>query len=143
LLQSHEHIVNLIEVFRHDQRVYIVFEQLQRTLLEEIQGSRGLKELEAKKIIYQMMKACHHMHRDIKPENMLMSRNGVLKVCDMGFARYLNNTQPLSEYVSTRWYRAPEILVSHANTEGIYIWAIGCIFCELLTNRPLFAGKMK
>ena len=147
LLQPHEHIVNLIEVFRHDSRVYIVFEQLQRTLLEEIQGSRGLKELDAKKIIYQMMKACQHMHtkgvmhRDIKPENMLMSRNGVLKVCDMGFARYLSNTQPLSEYVSTRWYRAPEVLVSHAYDAGIDIWAVGCIFCELLTGKPLFAGK--
>jgi serine/threonine protein kinase len=53
------------------------------------------------------------MHRDIKPENLLLSRNGVLKVCDFGLARYLNNTNPLSEYVSTRWYRAPEILVSH------------------------------
>lgn len=120
---------------------------MQRTLLDEINGSKGLSELEAKKLVYQMVKACQHMHakgvmhRDIKPENLLLSRNGVLKVCDLGSSRYLNNSNPLSEYVSTRWYRAPELLVSHSYDEGIDIWAVGCIFCEMLTGKPLFAGK--
>lgn len=74
-----------------------MFEQLNRTILEEIQQTKGLDNLEAKKIIYQMVRACAHMHktgimhRDIKPENMLLSRNGVLKVCDMGFARFIQS----------------------------------------------------
>jgi serine/threonine protein kinase len=82
------------------------------------------------------------MHRDIKPENMLLSRNGILKVCDMGFARHINSLKPLTEYVSTRWYRAPELLIESAGySSGIDIWAIGCIYVELLTGKPLFTGR--
>lgn len=128
--------------------MWLIFEQLNRSILEEIQLTRGLDNLEAKKIVYQMIKACAHMHqlgivhRDIKPENLLLSKNGVLKVCDMGFARYMNNQSPLTEYVSTRWYRAPELLIESAGYgTGIDIWAIGCIFVELITGKPLFTGK--
>jgi len=87
-----------MEVFREDNRIYLVFEQLNRTILDEIQGQsnqQGIDHLEAKKIIWQMLKACDFMHahnvvhRDFKPENMLLSRNGVLKICDFGFARQL------------------------------------------------------
>lgn len=95
-----------------------------------------------------MLKACAHMHakgiihRDIKPENMLLSKNGVLKVCDLGSARNQSSTQPLTEYVSTRWYRAPELLVTHSSyNTGIDVWAVGCIFVELLTGKALFNGK--
>lgn len=81
-------------------------------------------------------------HRDIKPENLMLSRNGVVKICDLGSARLLNNPQPMSEYVSTRWYRAPELLVNHQIYGAeIDVWAIGCIFVELLTGKPLFNGK--
>jgi serine/threonine protein kinase len=95
-----------------------------------------------------MVKACAHMHskgvihRDIKPENMMLSRNGVLKICDLGSARILSSTAPMSEYVSTRWYRAPELLVTHANYgAAIDVWAIGCIFVELITGKALFNGR--
>ena len=82
------------------------------------------------------------MHRDIKPENLILTKNGVLKVCDLGSARLLASTTPLSEYVSTRWYRAPENLVTHPNYgPEIDVWAIGCIFVELLTGKGLFEGR--
>ena len=93
---KHDHIVDLLEVFREDNRIFLVFEQLNRTILDELQGRNdysGIEPLEAKKIIWQMLKACDFMHshnivhRDFKPENMLLSRNGVLKICDFGFAR--------------------------------------------------------
>jgi len=112
----------------------------------------GIEPLEAKKIIWQMLKACDFMHshnivhRDFKPENMLLSRNGVLKICDFGFARQLLQTDvvqgtPLTEYVSTRWYRAPELLVGLPNyTNAVDVWAIGCIFVELVTGQALFTG---
>ena len=99
-----------------------------------------------------MLKACDFMHshnivhRDFKPENMLLSRNGVLKICDFGFARQLTaqNIQeqvPLTEYVSTRWYRAPELLVGAPTyTHAVDVWAIGCIFVELVTGSALFTG---
>jgi cyclin-dependent kinase-like len=74
---------------------------------------------------------------------MLLSKNGVLKICDFGFARLVGNSldQKFTDYVSTRWYRAPELLVGEANYDkSVDIWAIGCIFVELLTGRPVFTG---
>jgi cyclin-dependent kinase-like len=109
----------------------------------------GIDPIEAKKIIWQMVKACDFMHtrkvihRDIKPENMLLSRNGVLKMCDFGFAKEMKlGSDKLTEYVSTRWYRAPELLVGHPNySYAVDIWAIGCIFVELVTGRALYMGN--
>ena len=77
---------------------------------------------------------------------MLLSKNGVLKICDFGFARQLTkeNIQekvPLTEYVSTRWYRAPELLVGAPTyAHAVDVWAIGCIFVELVTGQALFSG---
>ena len=152
---KHDHIVDLLEVFREDNRIFLVFEQLNRTILDELQGRKdysGIEPLEAKKIIWQMLKACDFMHshnivhRDFKPENMLLSRNGVLKICDFGFARQLTHANitekvPLTEYVSTRWYRAPELLVGAPTyTHAVDVWAIGCIFVELVTGSAIFSG---
>ena len=69
------------------------------------------------------------IHRDIKPENLLVSSTGVLKLCDFGFARSLTQSSgPLTDYVSTRWYRAPELLVgSTSYNQAIDVWSIGCI----------------
>jgi cyclin-dependent kinase-like len=74
---------------------------------------------------------------------MLLSKNGVLKICDFGFARTIGNgeNQKFTDYVSTRWYRAPELLVGDVNYgKAVDVWAIGCIFVELVTGRPLFTG---
>ena len=117
--------------------------------MDELQGRNdysGIEPLEAKKIIWQMLKACDFMHshdivhRDFKPENMLLSRNGVLKICDFGFARQLTRENikesvALTEYVSTRWYRAPELLVGFRNYSfGVDIWSMACVFAELVTG---------
>lgn len=80
----------------------------------------------------------------MKPENMLLSKNGVLKICDFGFARSTikGENKEFTDYVSTRWYRAPELLVGDWNYgKAIDVWAIGCIFVELLTGQPLFTGE--
>jgi len=74
---------------------------------------------------------------------MLLSKNGVLKMCDFGFARQLKNIDnaEYTEYVATRWYRAPELLVGDKNySKPVDVWAIGCIFVELLMGQPLFPG---
>ncbi len=75
---------------------------------------------------------------------MLLSKNGVLKICDFGFARSTIKAEnrEFTDYVSTRWYRAPELLVGDRNYgKAVDIWAIGCIFVELLTGEPLFTGE--
>ncbi len=83
------------------------------------------------------------MHRDVKPENLLVSESGVVKLCDFGFARDCKTkNQHYTEYVSTRWYRAPELLCGDTQySESIDVWAVGCIFAELHNGHPLFPGE--
>ncbi|KAJ2940412.1 hypothetical protein O0L34_g91 [Tuta absoluta] len=145
----HDHLVNLIEVFRRKRRFYLVFEYLDHTLLDELEASTGgLGEETSKKHLYQLLKGieyCHQnsiIHRDVKPENVLISQQGIVKLCDLGFARALAAPgEPYTEYVATRWYRAPELLVAeHRYGPEVDIWAIGCLFAEMLTGDPLFPG---
>lgn len=146
----HHNIVSLVEVFRSKRKLHLVFEFVDHTVLKTLQESpEGLHPLEVKKIMYQIVTSvefCHSqkvVHRDIKPENLLISRQGVLKLCDFGFARELNaKNGRYTEYVSTRWYRAPELLVGDTNYgKAVDIWAIGCLHAELLTGIPLFPGE--
>ena len=147
---KHDNIVNLIEVFRWKGKIFLVFEYVPHTLLEELENnSEGLAILEAKKYMWQLVRGTDFVHqhnvihRDLKPENLLVSKHGVLKICDFGFARFLSGPESLyTDYVSTRWYRAPELLVGDANYgKGIDIWAIGCLLAELSTGKPLFPGE--
>ncbi|XP_030758584.1 cyclin-dependent kinase-like 1 isoform X2 [Sitophilus oryzae] len=147
---KHENLVTMIEVFRHRKRFYIVFEFLEGTVLDELEKMPGgLGDDRTRERIFQVCRAiayCHSnniIHRDVKPENVLVSSLGVVKLCDFGFARVLSlNGEACTEYVATRWYRAPELLVG----EPIYgapvdIWAIGCLFAEMMTGDPLFPGE--
>ncbi len=74
---------------------------------------------------------------------MLIDRNYRLKLCDFGFARQTDqeDNKPLTEYVATRWYRAPELLLFCPYSKPVDIWAIGCIACEMSNGRPIFAGS--
>ncbi|KAL4714888.1 hypothetical protein ACJJTC_012560 [Scirpophaga incertulas] len=145
----HDHLVNMIEVFRRKRRFYLVFEYLDHTLLDELEATPGgLGEDTAKKHLFQLLKGidyCHQnsiIHRDVKPENVLVSNTGIVKLCDLGFARALAAPgEPYTEYVATRWYRAPELLVAeHRYGPEVDIWAVGCMFAEMLTGDPLFPG---
>jgi serine/threonine protein kinase len=80
-------------------------------------------------------------HRDLKPENLL-SYNGHVKVADFGLSKEIRSIPPHTDYVSTRWYRAPEILL-HSTTYNspVDIFAMGCIAAELFTGQPLFPGR--
>ena len=82
------------------------------------------------------------LHRDLKPGNLLVNANCELKICDFGLARTSNGKgQLMTEYVVTRWYRAPELLLCcDFYGTSIDVWSVGCIFAELLGRRPLFPG---
>lgn len=81
------------------------------------------------------------LHRDLKPSNLLLNSTCDLKICDFGLARSVDENQWLTEYVVTRWYRAPELLLSVSNySAAVDVWSVGCIVAELLGRKPLFPG---
>lgn len=81
------------------------------------------------------------MHRDIKPENILISKTGEIKIADLGLACSIDKNM-YTKYISTRWYRAPEMLLKTENyNEKIDIFAFGCVLAELLLMKPLFKGE--
>ncbi|QDZ24488.1 cyclin-dependent kinase [Chloropicon primus] len=151
-----ENIVFLKEAFRRKTKLFLVFEYMEKNLLEVLEDNpRGLHPEQVRGYIYQLVKAvhfCHQnsvVHRDIKPENLLVNpastknrkKTGQLKLCDFGFARTMAS-KDLTDYVSTRWYRAPELLIgSTSYGKGVDQWAIGCIMGELIDGQPLFPGE--
>ncbi|XP_042212810.1 cyclin-dependent kinase-like 2 isoform X3 [Homarus americanus] len=146
----HENLVNLIEFFRRKRRLYLVFEYVDHTILDELEATEtGLAEDTARAHIFQVLRGiafCHQnqiIHRDIKPENVLVSRLGVVKLCDFGFARLLAGPgESCTDYVATRWYRAPELLVGDTRYgREVDVWASGCLLSEMLTGEPLFPGE--
>lgn len=124
---------------------------MEKNLLEVLEERPSGLEAEAvRKYIYQLLKAieyCHRnnvIHRDVKPENLLVNpQTNELRICDFGFARMLSNKNAggLTDYVATRWYRAPELLLSNNYGKQVDIWAIGCILGELTDGEPLFPGE--
>ena len=144
---SHPNIVKLKEVIRENDVLYFVFEFLDMNLYQLCKDREKLfPESKVRNLTYQMLQAIAYMHkhgffhRDIKPENMLVSGN-TLKIADFGLAREIRSKPPYTDYVSTRWYRAPEVLLRAPQYSApIDLWAIGTIMCEMFTLRPLFPG---
>ncbi|KAF8065674.1 hypothetical protein N665_1165s0003 [Sinapis alba] len=133
--------------------IYVVFELMESDLHQVIKANDDLTRDHHQFFLYQMLRALKFMHtanvyhRDLKPKNILANANSKLKVCDFGLARVAFNDTPTTvlwtDYVATRWYRAPELCGSFFSkyTPAIDIWSIGCIFAEVLTGKPLFPGK--
>lgn len=87
------------------------------------------------------MHSLNIVHRDIKPENLLVSDHMVVKICDFGFAKTIKPDKgEMTDYVATRWYRSPELLVGAPYSKEVDIWALGCIFAEIIDGNPLFPG---
>ena len=109
----HDNVVNLLEVFRRKGKLYLVFEHVERNILQDLESHpHGLDAQDVRKYTYQLFRAldyCHShqiIHRDIKPENLLISRHGVVKLCDFGFARLMARPgSKYTEYVATRCAR--------------------------------------
>ena len=145
-----ENVVQLKEAFRRKGKLYLVFEYVDKNLLEILEESaNGLPPDRVRSYIFQLCKAieyCHRLeviHRDIKPENLLVSADHRLKLCDFGFARTIpQKGGALTDYVATRWYRSPELLLgSTSYGKEVDLWAIGCIMGELTDGQPLFPGE--
>lgn len=145
---NHPNIVKLKEVIRENDELFFVFEYMECNLYDTMKKrDRHFPESKIRNFMYQMMQGLAFMHkhsffhRDIKPENMLV-KGDTVKVADFGLAREIRSRPPFTDYVSTRWYRAPEVLLrSTTYNSPVDAWAMGCIMAELFALRPLFPGS--
>ncbi|XP_052521151.1 mitogen-activated protein kinase 15 isoform X1 [Tympanuchus pallidicinctus] len=152
---EHPNIIKLLDVIRaqNNKDIYLIFESMETDLHAVIKKGNVLKDIHKCYILYQLLKATKFIHsgnvihRDQKPSNILLDADCFVKLCDFGLARSLcqmdeeQSSPALTEYVATRWYRAPEILLSSRSyTKGVDMWSIGCILGELLLGKPLFPG---
>ncbi|KAJ1807127.1 hypothetical protein LPJ75_004881, partial [Coemansia sp. RSA 2598] len=159
----HENIIRLLDVFREDYRSFLVFECMDCDLNELVvsRNGRRLPDTVVLDITYQVLNGLDFIHRndlfhrDIKPENVLIRRHVTssgpgggsaivveAKIADFGLVHDMDFSRPLTDYISTRWYRAPEVLLNCANySTPIDVWAVGTIVAELSTLRPLFPGN--
>ncbi|NWR62185.1 MK15 kinase, partial [Bucorvus abyssinicus] len=152
---EHPNIIKLLDVIpaQNNKDIYLIFESMETDLHAVIKKGNLLKDIHKCYILYQLLKATKFIHsgnvihRDQKPSNILLDADCFVKLCDFGLARSLSQLNKdqgnpaLTEYVATRWYRAPEILLSSRSyTKGVDMWSIGCILGELLLGKPLFPG---
>ncbi|KAJ8374931.1 hypothetical protein SKAU_G00055110 [Synaphobranchus kaupii] len=147
---NHANVVKLKEVIRENDHLYFVFEYMKENLYQLMKDreNKMFSEHEIRNIMFQVLSGLAFVHkhgffhRDMKPENLLCMGPELVKIADFGLAREIRSRPPYTDYVSTRWYRAPEVLLrSSAYSSPIDIWAVGCIMAELYSLRPLFPGN--
>ncbi|CAI4251584.1 CQS_1a_G0001820.mRNA.1.CDS.1 [Saccharomyces cerevisiae] len=160
---KHENIITIFNIQRPDSfenfnEVYII-QELMQTDLHRVISTQMLSDDHIQYFIYQTLRAVkvlhgsNVIHRDLKPSNLLINSNCDLKVCDFGLARIIDesaadNSEPtgqqsgMTEYVATRWYRAPEVMLTSAKySRAMDVWSCGCILAELFLRRPIFPGR--
>ncbi|KAF1603367.1 Serine/threonine-protein kinase MAK, partial [Eudyptes chrysolophus] len=145
---NHANVIKLKEVIRENDHLYFVFEYMKENLYQLMKDRHKLfPESVIRNMMYQILQGLAFIHkhgffhRDMKPENLLCIGPELVKIADFGLARELRSQPPYTDYVSTRWYRAPEVLLrSSIYSSPIDMWAVGSIMAELYTLRPLFPG---
>ncbi|GAB7322870.1 hypothetical protein MBLNU13_g05423t1 [Cladosporium sp. NU13] len=153
---NHENIISILDIqkprnYESFTEVYLI-QELMETDMHRVIRTQELSDDHCQYFIYQTLRALKAMHsanvlhRDLKPSNLLLNANCDLKVCDFGLARSAASTEDnqgfMTEYVATRWYRAPEIMLTFKEyTKAIDVWSVGCILAEMLSGKPLFPGK--
>ncbi|KAJ8399973.1 hypothetical protein AAFF_G00407030 [Aldrovandia affinis] len=133
--------------------VYVVLDLMESDLHQIIHSRQPLTSEHTRYFLYQLLRGLKYIHsanvihRDLKPSNLLVNENCELKIGDFGMARGLSSHPEesrsfMTEYVATRWYRAPELMLSlHHYSLAIDLWSVGCIFAEMLGRKQLFPGK--
>ncbi|XP_055296591.1 mitogen-activated protein kinase 15-like [Sitodiplosis mosellana] len=160
-LRNHPNIIQLYSIHRatNHMDIYLSFEFMESDLHNVIKRGSILKDIHKRYVMFQVLNATNFIHsgniihRDLKPSNILVDSKCRCKLADFGLARSLSQNHPtvdsngneetcLTDYVATRWYRAPEILIANKQyTKGIDMWSLGCILGEMCRGKPLFPGS--
>ncbi|CAK9141939.1 unnamed protein product [Ilex paraguariensis] len=150
---DHENIIAIKDIIRPPKKeafndVYIIYELMDTDLHQINCSGQPLTDAHCQYFLYQLLRGLKYvhsanvLHRDLKPSNLFLNANCDLKIGDFGLARTTSETDFMTEYVVTRWYRAPELLLNCSEyTAAIDIWSVGCIVGEIMTRQPLFPGK--
>ncbi|CAA3006263.1 mitogen-activated kinase homolog MMK2 [Olea europaea subsp. europaea] len=150
---NHDNVIAIKDIIRPPLKenfndVYIVYELMDTDLHNIIRSNQPLADDHCRYFLYQILRGLKYvhsanvLHRDLKPSNLLLNANYDLKIGDFGLARTTSENDFSTEYVVTRWYRAPELLLNCSEyTAAIDIWSVGCILGEIMTRQPLFPGK--
>ena len=152
---DHENIISLLDIEKPQSKtgyedIYIVTDLMETDLHRVIYSRQELTNDHIQYFLYQLLRGLLHLHsagvihRDLKPSNILVNKNCDLKICDLGLARGFEEAadEKLTEYVVTRWYRAPEVILNASHyTKAIDIWSAGCILAEMMGKSPLFPGE--
>lgn len=153
-LNGHENIIRLLNIIKaeNNKDLYLVFDYME-TDLHAVIRANILQEIHKQFVIYQLLKGLKYIHsgelihRDLKPSNILLNSECHAKIADFGLARSVafkedeGSAPVLTEYVATRWYRAPEILLGSTKyTKAVDMWSVGCILGEMIIGKAIFPG---
>uniref|UniRef100_A0A3Q4N720 cyclin-dependent kinase n=1 Tax=Neolamprologus brichardi TaxID=32507 RepID=A0A3Q4N720_NEOBR len=152
LKAQHPNIVTVREIVvgSNMDKIYIVMNYVEHDLKSLMETMKQpFLPGEVKTLMIQLLRGVRHLHdnwilhRDLKTSNLLLSHKGILKIGDFGLAReYGSPLKPYTPVVVTLWYRSPELLLGAKEySTAVDMWSVGCIFGELLTQKPLFPGK--
>eukprot|EP00873_Tetraselmis_striata_P005298 jgi/Tetstr1/425562/TSEL_015985.t1 len=151
---AHPQLIRMLDVFPHKQNIFVVYEYMESNLEAMLHSHRRAPLTEAVvkaylKAVLEPLALCHGaepalLHRDIKPNNLLVAADGSLRLTDFGLSRVVPaaSASPKTVQIGHLWYRAPEVLLGDAHYgPGVDVWALGCVFAELMLGRPLFRGR--
>jgi mitogen-activated protein kinase 1/3 len=153
---NHENIIRILDIFPPSSSdfndIYIVTDLMETDLHRVIYSKQQLSDDHTQYFTYQILRGLKYLHsaniihRDLKPSNILVNRNCDLKICDFGLARGIaaeeEDAGNLTDYVVTRWYRSPEVVLSSSHySKAVDVWSVGCILLELIGRKAIFMGK--
>ncbi len=156
-LLRHDNVLGLSTILKPKSRkefkeIYVVSELMETDLAQVIKSSQGISDDHIQFFVYQVLRGLKYihsagiLHRDLKPRNLLVNSNCDLRICDFGLARadipyFQTQSVVMTDYIATRWYRAPEVILSWKRySTAVDMWSVGCILGELINRRPVLPG---